>query len=59
MIRDFDEYTPALFPQAWKVPQLRTIPVNRSSSQQLTVLPYETGEELVRGAKKMTVAPCI
>ena len=30
LIRDMNEYSPVLFKQAWKVPQLRTIPVGRS-----------------------------
>ena len=30
LIRDMNEYIPTLFDQAWKVPQLRTIPVGRS-----------------------------
>ena len=59
LIRDFNEYMPDLFREAWKVPQLRTIPVNRSLNHQLTVLPYERAEELVRQAQKLAVAPCI
>jgi electron transport complex protein RnfB len=57
--RDFNEYLPTLSREAWKIPQLRTIPVNRSLSPQLTVLPYENAEELVRKAEKFLVAPCI
>jgi electron transport complex protein RnfB len=59
LIRDFNEYLPILFREAWKVPQVRTIPVNQSLNPQLAVLSYERAEELVRGAKKVTVAPCI
>jgi H+/Na+-translocating ferredoxin:NAD+ oxidoreductase subunit B len=59
LIRDFNEYLPILFREAWKVPQVRTVPVNQSLNPQLAVLSYERAEELVRGAKKVTVAPCI
>jgi Na+-translocating ferredoxin:NAD+ oxidoreductase subunit B len=59
LIRDFDEYLPALMRESFKVPQLRTIPVNRSLSPQLKVLPYESAEDLVRKATKFLVAPCI
>ncbi len=59
LVRDFEEYLPSLTPEAFKIPQLRTIPVNRSLEHQLTVLPHEKAEELVRRAKKFLVAPCI
>ena len=58
-IRDMQEYMPALFDEAWKVPQLRTIPVGRSLTPQHAVLPYERAEELVRTQDKFAVAPCI
>ena len=60
-IRDMDEYLPTLLDHdTWsKVPQMRTIPVGRSITAQLEVLPYEIAEELVRGQKKAVVAPCI
>ncbi|MFQ6116401.1 MAG: 4Fe-4S ferredoxin, partial [bacterium] len=29
-VRDMDEYLPTLFKEAWKTPQMRTIPINRS-----------------------------
>ncbi|MBZ5496385.1 MAG: 4Fe-4S binding protein [Acidobacteriia bacterium] len=59
LVREFNEYLPVLFREAWKFPQLRTIPVNRSLDHQLTILPYERAEELVRRASKIVVAPCI
>jgi ferredoxin len=59
LIRDFNEYLPALFREAWKAPQLRTIPVNRSLDHPMTILPYERAEEIVRRARKIVVAPCI
>jgi electron transport complex protein RnfB len=61
LIRDMEEYLPTLFDfDAWqKAPQLRTIPVAESIDTQLKVTSYERAEELVRSAKKITVAPCI
>ncbi|MFZ7113672.1 MAG: 4Fe-4S binding protein [Desulfatiglandales bacterium] len=58
-IRDMGEYLPQLFKEAWKVPQLRTIPVRRSITAQLEVLPYEAAEVLVRKQETFAVAPCI
>lgn len=59
LIRDMEEYSPTLFKESWKVPQLRTIPVGRSITARLEILPYEKAEELVRGQEKFGVAPCI
>jgi Pyruvate/2-oxoacid:ferredoxin oxidoreductase delta subunit len=58
-IRDVQEYMPVLFDEAWKVPQLRTIPVGRSLTPENAVLPYEQAEQLVRAQNKFAVAPCI
>jgi electron transport complex protein RnfB len=61
LIKDMNEYIPHLFkPEVWKeAPQLRTIPVGRSITPEHEVMPYEAAEELVRGQKKILVAPCI
>jgi len=59
LIQDMNEYLPALSEQAWKVPQMRTIPVGRSVTPELKALPYEMAEELVRAQKKFSVGPCI
>ncbi len=58
-VRDMHEYIPHLLPEAWKVPQLRTIPVGRSITADLHVMPYEKAEELVGRHRKAAVAPCI
>ena len=50
---------PTLLDEAWKVPQLRTIPVGRSLTPEHVVLPYEQAEELVRTQERFAVAPCI
>jgi electron transport complex protein RnfB len=59
LIRDMNEYAPTLSEEAWKVPQLRTVPVGRSISVQTEVLPYEKAEEMVKTQEKILVAPCI
>ena len=61
LIRDTNEYFPTLFAQkGWKeVPPLRTIPVGRSLTPEVEVLPYERAEEIVRSQDKFLVAPCI
>jgi ferredoxin len=57
--KDMEEYMPILFKEAWKTPQLRTIPINKSLNSELNVMTYENAEELVRNVKKSVVAPCI
>jgi NAD-dependent dihydropyrimidine dehydrogenase PreA subunit len=59
LIADMDEYAPALMKEAWKVPQLRTIPVNQSVSAKTEISTYEKAEELIQKHKKIAVAPCI
>jgi formate hydrogenlyase subunit 6/NADH:ubiquinone oxidoreductase subunit I len=61
LIHDMNEYIPHLFKGgAWdKVPQLRTVPVDRSIPVKLEVMSYEKAEDLVRSQKKFLVAPCI
>jgi len=59
-IRDMDEYIPVLSRTAFsRVPQLRTIPVGKSISAGMEVLPYEQAEEIVRKQTTFLVAPCI
>jgi electron transport complex protein RnfB len=61
LIRDFNEYIPALFdPEIWrKAPQLRTIPIGESIPQEIEILNYERADKLVRSRSKIAVAPCI
>lgn len=59
LARLMEEYGPTLIQEAWKKPQLRTIPVHRSLNSELKVMTYENAEELVRHVKKYVVAPCI
>jgi Fe-S-cluster-containing hydrogenase component 2/DNA-binding Lrp family transcriptional regulator len=59
LAKDMGEYMPLLFEEAWKKPQLRTIPVNKSLSGELKVMTYEDAEAMVKNIKKAVVAPCI
>lgn len=58
-VKYMDEYFPVLLKEAWKIPQLRTIPVNASLNSELSVMTYENAENLVCNVKKAAVAPCI
>ncbi len=59
LIRDMEEYSATLLHEAWKTPQLRTVPVGRAIRPTLDVATYERAEELVRDKKTAAVAPCI
>jgi len=61
LVHDFSEYLPTLaaFGVWKKAPQLRTIPVGESIDAEITALPYERAEELVRRHSRIAVAPCI
>lgn len=59
LVKDMETYIPELFKEGWKVPQLRTIPVNQSLDASLQILPYENAEDIVRRQEKILVAPCI
>jgi NAD-dependent dihydropyrimidine dehydrogenase PreA subunit len=61
LVEEFEEYMPSLFdPGAWrKVPQMRTIPVEKSIAVQHEVMPYERAEELVRNHTTFAVSNCI
>jgi len=59
LVEDMEEYLPTLFKEAWKLPQLRTVPVKRSITAQMAVLAHESAEDIVRRQSKFAVAPCI
>lgn len=61
LVRDVNEYLPLLVDlEVWKkAPQLRTIPVGRAIPVERSVLAYEEADQLVRGQRKIVVAPCI
>jgi hypothetical protein len=59
LINDMNEYIPTLMQEAWKVPQLRTIPVDKSITPPMEISTYENAEELIMHQKNIAVAPCI
>jgi len=61
LIRDFNAYVPYLA-KLWakqKTNQLRVIPVSKSLSAQIEIMPYEAAEQLIQSQSKIVVAPCI
>ena len=61
LVQNVEDYLDTFMNQGfWRgVPQMRTIPVNKSISVQNEVMPYERAEELVRAHKKFAVINCI
>lgn len=62
LIKDFNEYAPHLVKKGWlshKTQQFRVIPIAQSISAEIGVMPYEEAEKIIRGQKKIVVAPCI
>jgi len=61
LVRDFEEYLPYHTDrEVWrKVPQLRTIPVDKSINIQTEAMPYERAQELIRRHKTFAVSNCI
>lgn len=62
LIKDFNEYSPHLMKKVWlkqKTKQLRVIPVSRSISAEMNIMPYEQAEKIIQNQSKIVVAPCI
>jgi H+/Na+-translocating ferredoxin:NAD+ oxidoreductase subunit B len=62
LIRDVNEYIPQIWEKRWakqKTQQLRVIPVSKSISAEMNVMPYEKAESIIKKQSKMVVAPCI
>ncbi len=61
LIKEFNEYVPTLVHSqlGTKTKQLRTIPVSKSISAEMKIMPYEKAEEIIRTQSKIVVAPCI
>lgn len=61
LVNMFEEYLPDLFrPEDWRtLPQLRTIPVEKSIENDLIILPYESARELINKKSNFVVTPCI
>ncbi len=62
LIKDVNEYVPLLMEKTWsemETKQLRVIPVSESVSSEVSVMPYEEAEEIIKSQSKIVVAPCI
>jgi electron transport complex protein RnfB len=61
LIQDFNAYVPHLT-RRWaqqKTKQLRVIPISKSLSPEMKIMPYEAAEEIIRSQSKIALAPCI
>jgi Pyruvate/2-oxoacid:ferredoxin oxidoreductase delta subunit len=62
LVRDVNEYLPVLMQKSWiPVPtkQLRVVPVSKSVSAEIQVMPYEAAEQIIKSQSKIVVSPCI
>lgn len=61
LIRDVNAYLPA-FKGQWErqqTQQLRVIPISKSVTTQMDIMPYEAAEAIIKSQSKVVVAPCI
>ena len=62
LIRDVNEYMPDLMNKSWlktKTKQMRVVPVAKSVSADMAVMPFEAAEEIINKQSKIVVADCI
>lgn len=61
LIRDFNEYVPFIADQWYrqKTKQLRVIPIAKSFSAEMQIMPYEKAEQIIKLQTKIVVTPCI
>ena len=62
LIRDVNEYLPVLMEKQWvkqETKQLRVVPIARSISAGMSVMPYEAAEEIIARQSRIVVSPCI
>ena len=61
LIKDFNAYVPYLMKSqlSLKTQQLRVIPVSKSISAEMRVMPYDQAEQIIKTQSKIVVAPCI
>ena len=62
LIRDVNEYMPDLMNKSWlhaKTKQLRVVPVAKSVSADMAVMPFEAAEQIINRQSKIVVADCI
>jgi len=62
LIRDVNEYMPTLMKKSWlstKTKQLRVVPVAKSVSAEMAIMPFEAAEEIINKQSKIVASPCI
>jgi len=62
LVRDVNEYMPTLVREGWlgaKTKQLRVVPVTKSLSAELSIMPFEAAEAIIDKQSKIVVSNCI
>jgi len=62
LIRDVNEYLPHLSKKRWfkqETKQLRVVPISQSINAEMSIMPYELAEEIIKKQSKIVVASCI
>ena len=62
LIKDVNEYMPTLMKKSWlrtETKQLRVVPVAKSVSAEMGVMPFEAAEQIINKQSKIVVSPCI
>ncbi len=62
LVRDVNEYIPQIWEKRWakqKTQQHRVVPVEKSVSVELNIMPYEKAENIIKNQSLIVVAPCI
>jgi Na+-translocating ferredoxin:NAD+ oxidoreductase subunit B len=62
LIHDVNAYIPQIWEKRWvkqNTQQLRVVPVSKSISVEMNVMPYEEAERIIKNQTAITVAPCI
>ena len=62
LIHDVNEYIPQIWATRWakqKTQQMRVIPVSKSITVEMNVMPYEEAEGIIKKQSKIVVVPCI
>ena len=62
LIKEVNEYLPQFMHKSWikhDTKQLRVIPVSKEITAEMSVMPYEVAEEIIRDQSKIVVSDCI
>lgn len=62
LIKDVNEYLPLLMEKSWvqnETKQLRVIPISKTITAEMTTMPYEAAEEIIKSQSKIVVSECI